>query len=575
MSKDQLQSKIQEAEEQKKLNSLIEKYMSNPRLKKAGAKSYLTKKQVAEFVKCSEDPIYFMERYVKIINIDDGLIPIRLYPKQKEMITLAHNNRKTIVKAARQVGKTTTLAVGYLLHYVLFNSDKMVAILANKELTATEILARLKIAYLNLPLWIQQGVEEWNKTSIVLENGSKVISGSTSSSAIRGMSINLLYLDEFAFVPPNIAGDFFTSVYPTISSGKTSKIIITSTPNGLNLFYKLCMDAINKRSDFVIGEYDWTVVPWRDKAWEKDQRQTLGEEKFEQEYECHFLGSSGTLISGKVLRSLAFRDALQNALEDKMQIYTLPEPGKSYILIADSSHGKELDYSAFVIIDVSVTPYKIVAKYRNNDISAQLYPNVICSAAKMYNQAFVLGENNDIGSQVLYILNSDLEYENMIYTEDDKNEKKVTSGNKTLGIRTTPKVKRQGCNALKTLIENYELLIDDFHIIEELSTFVIRPNKTYAADEDKHDDLVMCLVLFSWLTTQQYFKDLTDQDSRHRIFDKQMEEIDDELPPAPRATRAPDLLQNTFIEDGVIWEIAANNQLDESDHAFGGKWTGY
>ena len=572
MTSDVLQNKIQEAEDQKKLNRLIEKYMSNPRLKKAGAKVYLSKKQVAEFVKCSEDPIYFMERYVKIINIDEGLISIKLYPKQKEMVSLAHNNRKTIVKAARQVGKTTTLAVGYLLYYVLFNSDKMVAILANKELTSTEILTRLKIAYMNLPLWLQQGVEEWNKTSIVLENGSKVISGSTSSSAIRGMSINLLYLDEFAFVPPNIAGDFFTSVYPTISSGKTSKIIITSTPNGLNLFYKLCMDAINKRSDFVIGEYDWTVVPWRDAAWEKDQRQTLGEEKFEQEYECHFLGSSGTLISGKVLRSLAFKDALKNALENKMQIYVMPEPGKSYILIADSSHGKELDYSAFVIIDVSVTPYRIVAKYRNNDISAQLYPNVICSSAKMYNNAFVLGENNDIGSQVLYILNSDLEYENMIYTEDDKNDKKITSGNKTLGIRTTPKVKRQGCNALKTLVENYELLIDDFHVIEELSTFVIRPNKTYAADEEKHDDLVMCLVLFSWLTTQQYFKDLTDQDLRHKIFDNQAAEIENELPPAPSPGLDQQFGPNKFKEDGVIWEIAANNsQSDENDY----RWTGY
>ncbi len=474
---------------------------------------------------------------------------------------------------------TTTIAVGYLIHYALFNETKTIAILANKESTAIGILSRLKVAYSNLPLWMQQGVSEWSKKSILLENGTILVAGSTSGSAARSQSINLLYLDEFAFVPSHVADEFFTSVYPTISSGKTTKVIITSTPNGMNLFYKLYTDAMARRNGFVIGEYDWRIVPWRDEKWEKDQRSVLGDEKFEQEHECHFLGSAGTLISGKFLRTMSFVDPIAFTLDNKMRIYEKPQLEKSYILIADSSYGKELDYSACVVVDITQTPYRVVAQYRDNTVSAQLYPNILSSIAKHYNNAWIFAENNDIGAQVLHILTNDIEYENVIYTSEYNADKKVSLMTGTVpGVRTTPKVKRQGCNALKTIIESNTLIIEDFDIIEELSTFIAHRNKLYAADDGKNDDLVMCLVLFGWLTTQQYFKDLTNTDIRKQLYDKRAEQLENELLPAPIEVLGTEKLQpQKFVEDGVVWETTTDEPSIEDSHflAFNGRWSGF
>lgn len=542
-----------------KIKEKIKFYNANPKLKRAGQEISLTKAELEEYVKCSEDPIYFIESYVKIVTIDDGLIPIKLWKFQKDAIRACHNYNRFVYKAARQLGKTTTIATGYLLWYALFNPDKTIGILAQKEKTAIEILSRIKTAYLNLPLWIQQGVEEWNKQSIELENGSKILSESTSSGAIRGFTISLLYLDEFAFVPNNIAHDFLTSVYPTISSGKTSKIIISSTPNGMNHFYKMVTDAKFKRNGFKLLEHDWRARPDRDKKWEKDQRSVLGEEKFLQEMEGEFLGSAGTLISSVALKAMTFVDAMRQMFEEKLQIYEEAQEDHSYILSADSSHGKELDYSSFVVIDITVTPYRIVAKYKSNTISGMLYPNIIAQVGKYYNNAYALVENNDIGAQVLHILVHDLEYDNLFYTEDVKtNTILSTTPRSTAGIKTTSKVRRQGCNALKSIIENGQLQITDFDIISELSTFVMRKNKRYEADDGANDDLVMCLVIFAYLTQQQFFKDLTNLDIRQRLYNQKMKEIEEELP-SPVMPSMNELDAGKYVKEGdTVWEIVGD-----------------
>lgn len=567
---------------QKKTDALIKKYLNNPRLKAAGAAINLTQKQLLEYEKCRLDPLYFIERYVKIVNLDQGLISIKLYPKQKEMIDLVHKNQKTIIKAARQVGKTTTLGVGYILWYVLFNADKKVGILANKEDTAQEILNRLRVAYCNLPLWIQQGVADggWNKTTIELENGSSVMSSSTSSAAIRGWSINFLYLDEFAHVPPNVANEFFASVFPTISSGKTTKMVITSTPKGLNMFYALYRGSELKPGEkgyngFVSASYDWTMVPWRDQKWADEQFGTFGEELFEQEYLCEFHGSSGTLISGKFLRNMAWVSPLKrmmctapNIQDHKLFVYKDAEPNRSYLISVDTSHGKELDDSAFSVIDITEAPYRVVARFKDNSISPYQYPTVVVATAKHYNNAWILAENNDVGDKVIHIITQDLEYENVIYTTDYRGGKMVGDiGGKTPGVRTTPKTKRQGCMILKTLIESTQLIVEDFDTIEQFGTFIMRPNKTYAADDGKRDDLVMTLVIFAWLTSQDYFKSLADIDFRKRIFDSKNAVIEQELPPAPVVTpryetKVPGLPSAFFKEAGTIWEIVSNPDND-------------
>jgi Terminase large subunit, T4likevirus-type, N-terminal/Terminase RNaseH-like domain len=550
-------------------------FFGDPLVRRGGEVFNLTKEQLKTYLKCADDPIYFIDNFVKIITIDEGLQQIKMWKFQKKLIKVCHESNRVVLKAGRQTGKTTILAVGYLLWYALFNHDKTIGILAQKEKTAKEILNRIKNAYRNLPKWIQQGVIEWNKESIALENGSVILSESTSSGAIRGFTISLLYLDEFAFVPNNIAHDFLTSVYPTISSGKTAKIFVSSTPNGMNHFYKMVMDAKRDEKNNVAGgfklvENTWRDRPDRDAAWVADQKRVLGEEKFLQEMECEFLGSAGALISSVALKNMAFIDAIKELLEHKLKVYEEPKPDVPYVLVADTSHGKEMDYSAFIVVDVQKSPYKIVATYKNNNISAQEYPSVIKTIAAHYNKAYVLGENNDIGAMMLNILTGDLEYENVFYSEDNKTNQEITFKNSnTPGVRTSKKTKRQGCNALKTIVESGELLITDFDIISELTTFIAKKNGTYSADEGSFDDLAMCCVLFAWLTTQQIFKDLTNSDMRKKLFDKHNEELEQEMPPLPVWVVA-DAKAGTVKEDGIIWEIVQDRT--DSDYDL---WSGY
>jgi hypothetical protein len=533
----------------------LKHYLGNPSLKRINMPMQLTEEQVREYVKCAKDPIYFIENYVKIITLDKGFVQISLYPFQRQAVKDINDNRRVIVKAGRQVGKTT-MVVGYILWYILFNEDKFVAILANKAPTAREILNRIKIAYEALPLWLQQGVRTWNKGDIELENNCRVMATSTASSAIRGYSISLLYLDEFAFVPSNIADEFFTSVYPTISSGTQSKILISSTPNGMNHYYRMWTEAAEGQNGFKHIEANWRQVPGRNQAWADDQRRILGEEKFLQEMECEFMGSAGTLLSAAALKSLAFVKPLHTS-ENGIKIYNQPLEGHNYIIVADTSRGKGLDYSACVVIDCAI-PYRVVATYKDNNISPLVYPSILKKMGDYYNQAYALVEINDNGQQVVDSLFEDYEYENILSTVDIKSKIALTwgYGNKSnRGIRTTKSVKRLGCSIVKNLIEQQKLIIEDFDIIAELSTFIAK-GTSFEADDGSHDDLVMCLVLFSWATNQSFFADLTNTNLKERLYQEQMRQIEEDALPMPLAGHIDvDGREFDFVSGGSAWKV--------------------
>jgi hypothetical protein len=496
-------------------------YLGNSRLKKVGVEISYTEEQIEEIIKCKEDPVYFIKSYVKIVNVDKGLVPFDMWKFQEDMVRDFNANRFSICKMPRQVGKTTT-TVGYMLWCVLFQEEYSIAILANKGALAQEILSRLQKAYEYLPIWLQQGIIVWNKRNLELENGSKIFAYATSAAGVRGGSYNLIFLDEFAFVPKNMADDFFTSTYPVISSGQTTKVIIVSTPYGLNHFYKMWVDAIEGRSFYKPIEVHWSMVPGRDEKWKEETIRNTSEEQFRQEFETEFIGSSATLVSGSKLRSLAFNNPLTS--EDGYDVYEKPVPGHLYIATVDCSEGVEQDYSTINIIDVSQVPYKQVAKYRNNKLPLLFFPTIIFTIASMYNEAYVLIETNNIGQQVVDILHYDLEYENIYKLEHHHIKGQTISGgfkrSTSFGIKTTKSVKKIGCANLKTLIESDKLIIKDFDTIAELNTFV-RVRDSYSAEEGNNDDLVMGLVIFSWLTAQSYFKDSTNIDIRKVLLEEQ------------------------------------------------------
>ena len=513
-------------------------YLGNPLLKAAHIQQDWTEEQVGEYVRCQQDPLYFVTNFIKIVSVDEGLIEFDVRDYQEDMIDKFHNERFVICKMARQSGKSTTI-LAYLLHYILFNENVSVAILANKKSTAMELLGRLQLAYEHMPKWLQQGILIWNKGNIELENGSKILASSTSGSAIRGGSFNIIFLDEFAFVPNNISEEFFSSVYPTISSGKTTKVFIVSTPNGMNMFYKLWSDAEEKLNDYSPISVHWSQVPDRDQEWKEKTIRNTSERQFQQEFECSFLGSSNTLISTEKLLAMPYKQTIYSF--DGLDVYQEPITNHTYVMVCDVARGVGLDYSAFSVFDVSKQPYRQVAKYRKNDISPMLYPNIIFTTAQKYNEAFVLVEVNDIGQQVADILYHDMEYENMMMvTMHGRNGQQIGGGfskNVSMGIRTTKQVKRIGCATLKDLIERDNLIIEDFDTISELTTFIGK-STSWEADDGAHDDLVMGCVIFSWLVQQRYFRELTDQDIREKMFAEQMKMIEEELVPFG------------FIEDG-------------------------
>ena len=508
-------------------------YLGNPNLKKANTRTEFSAKQVQEFIKCKKDPIYFAKNYIKIVSLDEGLVHFKMWDFQEELIKNFHENRFNICKMPRQTGKSTT-CVAYLLHYIVFNDSVNVGILANKAATARELLGRLQTAYENLPKWMQQGILSWNKGSMELENGSKILAASTSASAVRGMSFNIIFLDEFAFVPNHIAEAFFSSVYPTITSGKSTKVIMVSTPCGMNHFYRYWHDAQRGKNEYTATEVHWSEVPGRDEAWKEQTIKNTSEQQFKVEFECEFLGSVDTLISVTKLRNLVFEDPIVNNYKG-MLVYEHPIKGNDYIITVDTARGIDHDSSAFIVFDITTYPYKTVARYKNSEIKPMLFPNIIHDTARSYNEAYVLVEINDIGEQVASIMQYDLEYENMLMCAmRGRNGQQVGSGfsgSKTqMGVRMTQAVKKLGCSNLKTLMEDDKIVTNDYDIIAELTTFV-QKKQSWEAEDGCHDDLAMCLVIFAWLVAQDYFKEMTDTDVRKRIYEEQKNQIEQDMAP--------------------------------------------
>ena len=506
-------------------------YNNNPNLPKEDYRHAFTQQEIDEFVKCANDPVYFAITYMRIINVDHGLMPFRMWDFQKDMLNTFHENRFSICKLPRQVGKTTT-SVAFLLHYILFNENVNVAILANKSATAREIMGRLQLAFEYLPRFLQQGVKEWNKGSIELANGSRAIADSTSGSSVRGRSFNVVFLDEFAFVPNNIAEAFFMSTYPTISSGKTTKVIIVSTPNGMNLFYRMWTEAIEKRSEYVPIEIHWSMVPGRDEEWKEQTIRNTSPDQFRQEFECEFIGSTNTLIHPTKLRALTWVTPIES--HNFLKVYNKPEPNRTYCMTVDVAEGQGLDYSTFSIIDVSEIPYKLVATYRNNQISPMLFPTIIVQTARIYNEAFILVEINSIGLQVSDIIHNDFAYENLIKIETKGKQGQTQSpGFKkkiAFGLKTSKQTKMIGCTNLKTLIESDKLIVNDEQTITELTTFSA-DKQTFKAEEGNNDDLVMTLVHFGWLTGQRYFKENIQNDIRQALQKEILDVMDQDMVP--------------------------------------------
>ncbi len=507
-------------------------YLSNPNLKRANTQIQWSEEQIIEFLKCKDDPVYFANSYLKIVTLDHGLQPFRLYDFQEKLIKNFHNNRFNICKMPRQTGKSST-AVSYLLHYALFNDSANIAILANKASTARDLLQRLQLAYENLPKWMQQGVLQWNRGSLELENGSKIMAASTSASAVRGGSYNIIFLDEFAFIPNHIADDFFASVYPTISSGKTTKVIIVSTPRGMNHFYRMWHDAERGKNGYIPTEVHWSEVPGRDEVWKAQTIANTSLEQFRVEFETEFLGSVGTLVNPTKLKVLAYDDPIKR--NKGLDVYENPMEDSSYLITVDFARGIGNDYSAFVVFDITKFPYRVVAKYKNNEIKPMLFPSIINEVAKAYDNSWILIEVNDIGDQVANILHFDLEYDNILMCSMKGRAGQIVgsgfSGKKSqLGVRTTAAVKKLGCSNLKLLIEDDKLFVSDYDIISELTTFTQRHN-SFQAEEGCNDDLVMCLVIFAWLVAQEYFKEMTNNDIRKRIYEEQKNQIDQDMAP--------------------------------------------
>ena len=530
-------------------------YLGNPNLKKANTPIEFTEEQVIEFLKCKEDPVYFANNYIKIVSLDEGLTQFHPYHFQEKLINRFHENRFNICKMPRQTGKSTTV-VSYLLHYAVFNDSVNIGILANKAATARELLGRLQTAYENLPKWMQQGIIAWNKGSMELENGSKILAASTSASAVRGMSFNVLFLDEFAFVPNHVADDFFASVYPTITSGKNTKVIIVSTPHGMNHFYRMWHDAEKSKNDYIPTDVHWSEVPGRDLEWKEQTIKNTSEQQFKIEFECEFLGSIDTLITAAKLKSLVYDDPIKR--NAGLDIYEEPKEDHTYVVTVDVARGVEKDYSAFCVCDTTSFPYKLVAKYRNNTIKPILFPNIIRDVSKAYNQAFILVEVNDIGDQVASIIHMDLEYDNILMCSMRGRAGQVVgqgfSGKKTqLGVKMSKTVKKIGSLNLKALIEDDKLLVSDLDVISELTTF-IQKSGSFEAEEGCNDDLAMCLVIFAWLVQQDYFKEMTDNDVRKKIYEDQRDQIEADMAPFGFISDGLDD-EGTIVEnDGTIWK---------------------
>jgi len=515
-------------------------YLGNPSIKRDGVVSDFTKEEIVEYKKCMDDPCYFARKYIKIISLDEGLVPFNLYPYQEEMFSHFNKNRFSVVLACRQSGKSISSVV-YLLWYACFHPEKTIAILANKGAVAREMLARVTLALENLPFFLQPGCKALNKGSIEFSNNSKIMAAATSGSSIRGLSINLLFLDEFAFVEND--AQFYTSTYPVVSAGKDTQIIITSTANGIgNVYHKIWEGASTGTNEFKPFRVDWWDVPGRDEKWKEETVANTSELQFEQEFGNTFHGRGNTLISANHLLAQKALEPL--SFQENVFIYKKPKEDHDYIMCVDVAKGRGQDYSTFNIIDVSTEPFEQVATFRDNNISPMLLPDIVYKYAKTYNEAYVLIESNDAGIVVCNGLYYDLEYENMFVESAVKKN--------AIGCTMTRRVKRIGCSTIKDLIEQKKLLIKDAQTIIEMSTFVAKGN-TFMAIAPNHDDLMMNLVLFGWFTTTDIFQSISDIDMKNLLYKEQLEAIQDDLLPFGIINDGQDTNKGVGDGEGNVW----------------------
>ena len=521
-------------------------YLGNTLIKKAGVETQYTKEELAEYMKCSQDPIHFIENYTQIISLDEGMVKFKLRGYQEDLINFYDKNRFNVVLASRQSGKSIT-SCAYLLWFLLFHPEVTVAVLANKGAIAREMIARIVTMLESVPFFLQPGVKILNKGSIEFSNDSKVVAAATSSSSIRGMSINLLYLDEFAFVDD--AETFYTATYPVITSGKDSKVIITSTANGVgNMFHKIYESAVHEQSEYKSFIINWYDVPGRDKEWKEMTIANTSEAQFEQEYGNSFLGTGNTLINSNTL--LGMRAVDPEWSKDNVSLYEKPVEGHNYVCTVDVAKGRGMDFSTFSIFDVTTKPFRQVCTFRDDMISPMLFPDIINKYARPFNEALVIIENNAEGGIVATQLHYDIEYPNVFTQGQLKSE--------DIGISVNKKIKRIGCSTLKELLEEDRLSVIDRPTITELMTFVNKGN-SFEADRGYHDDMVMNLVLFSWFITTDYFYHLTDTQVKDLLYAEQQKMIEDDLLPAGVfGGQKPE--ETTFVDDeGDRWFSNSND----------------
>ena len=524
-----------------------EGYLGNINVKRAGVQTEWTEEQIIEYKKCMVDPLYFIQKHLKIISLDEGLVPFKLYDYQQDLITHFDESRFSIVLACRQSGKSIT-ACAYLIWYLLFQPEQTIAILANKGSTAREMLARITTMLEHVPFYLQPGTKVLNKGSIEFENDSRIIASATGANSIRGLSVNLLYLDEFAFV--DNAEQFYTSTYPVVTSGGKSKVIITSTANGIgNMYHKLYEGAEHGKNEYQPFTVNWWDVPGRDEQWKQQTIANTSELQFEQEFGNSFLGTGNTLINANTLLGLQGHDPLWS--KDNVHLYQRPIEDHTYIMTVDVARGRGQDYSTFSIIDVTEKPFKQVGIYRDNMISPLLLADVLERYAKMYNEALVVVENNDSGQIVCNNLYYDIEYPNVFLESTVK-----SSG---VGVTMTKKVKQIGCSTLKELMEEKKLMVIDKFTINELVTFVAK-GKSFEADGGNHDDLVMNLVLFSWFVTTPYFQSLTNLELKKMLYDEQQQLIEDEIVPFGIVDDGQNQ-DNTYTQGGDVWTVVPDVKI--------------
>jgi hypothetical protein len=522
-----------------------EAYLGNPNVKRDGVLQVWTPELLQIYKKCMDDPIYFAENYVKVISLDQGLVPFILYPYQHEMFKHFNDSRFSIILACRQSGKSIS-ACAYLLWYALFHPEKTIAILANKGATAREMLSRITLMLENIPFFLQPGSKALNKGSLEFSNNSRILAAATSGSSIRGMSVNLLYLDEFAFVER--AAEFYTSTYPVVSAGTGTKVIVTSTANGIgNQFHKIWEGSVQGINEFKNFRVDWWDVPGRDEEWKNETIANTSQLQFDQEFGNTFFGTGDTLVSADCLLSLRSKPYIRELEGNTLRIYEEPIEKHDYIMTVDVSKGRGQDYSTFTLIDISVRPFRQVAVYRNNTISPILFPNIIYKYAKVYNEAYVVVEANDQGSVVCNGLYHDLEYENVHVESSVKAN--------AIGIEITRKTKRLGCSAIKDILESGKLEIVDDRTILEISTFEAK-GQSYEASDGNHDDLMMNLVMFGYFCSTQYFGDMTDINLKQMLFDQRMKEIEEDVVPFGFIQNGQDDVDLDIRNDPDNWQVS-------------------